>query len=301
MQPLHDSVRRVEDRLERMLAGGWRNAGADAADLAAEAAALEEAGLTHLATALRAVVATAAPATGPAAALSAVTLAAAHCRLLRARLATDQPPSGSWAPLAPAARRKPAAGARLLPVARLAHAGGEAWACVGIRGLYPDGLTLVAPPDGAPASPWFQQTLQGRQRWLGRYPLGASGSVEAVAVHLPEWAGDHPEEGQEDPLAPFLAAWDKGSLKENQPVFRYGGALQVKSLQPDDLDTCVWPDPAVAPLLRQAMNGGPAWTLTWTEGALMVPLAVLRPGGRFWGKPRLVHLVPGLPEEHPIK
>ncbi|HLN65526.1 MAG TPA: hypothetical protein VK464_28715, partial [Symbiobacteriaceae bacterium] len=128
------------------------------------------------------------------------------------------------------------------------------------------------------------------------HPVGASGSVEVVAVPDLAWVKEEPDQG-EDLLANFLQAWDRGSLKENQSVFRYGGALAVKQLQPDDLPACAFPDPAEADLLRTVMNGGPVWTVAWTEGALLTPLAVLHPGGKLWGKPALTHLVPGIPKE----
>src|SRR5207253_2158844 len=68
---------------------GWRDAGAEAADLAGEADALAALGLAQLAERLRAV----ATAPSVAEALAAIVLAAAACRLLRARLpAAAAPP-----------------------------------------------------------------------------------------------------------------------------------------------------------------------------------------------------------------
>src|SRR5262249_28073296 len=95
VQEIRNRTLRVEDRLERLLAPGWRNAGAEAADLAGEADALAALGLERLAQRLRAV--TAAPSVDEA--LPAIVLAAASCRLLRARLPAATAPPGPWAPL----------------------------------------------------------------------------------------------------------------------------------------------------------------------------------------------------------
>src|SRR5688500_8977104 len=78
-------VRRVEERLERLLESGWRNAGQEASQLTEEAEALALAGMERLAQRLREVAAAKAAADG----LAAVTVALAACRLLRARLAPN--------------------------------------------------------------------------------------------------------------------------------------------------------------------------------------------------------------------
>src|SRR4051812_27326378 len=96
MQEIAERLRRVEDRLERLLASGWHHASAEAADLAAEADTLAALGLEALAERLRAVAA----ATRADEALAAIALATAACRLLRARLPADSPPPGAWTPLA---------------------------------------------------------------------------------------------------------------------------------------------------------------------------------------------------------
>src|SRR5437870_3901374 len=130
MQAMAERLRRVEDRLERLLASGWRNAGAEAADLAGEADGLAALGLAHLAERLRAVAA----APSAAEALPAIALASAACRLLRARLPTDAAPAGRWAHLLQADDPPETAAERLIPVARMAVGDGEAWACVRLVG-----------------------------------------------------------------------------------------------------------------------------------------------------------------------
>src|SRR4051794_15364785 len=116
MEEIASRLRHVEDRLERLLVSGWRNVGAEPADLAAEADALAALGLTEVADRMRAVAA----APSAAEALSAIALASAACRLLRARLPTDTAPSGEWTTLATTVAAPDAAATRLIPVARMA-------------------------------------------------------------------------------------------------------------------------------------------------------------------------------------
>jgi hypothetical protein len=55
----------------------------------------------------------------------------------------------------------------------------------------------------------------------------------------------------------------------------------------------VWPDPAAAAVFR-SVGAGEVWALAWVDGALVAPLALLKPAGLFQ-KPQLIHLVPGHP------
>ena len=152
MQEIAARLLRVEARLERLLASGWRNAGAEAADLGPEADALAALGLAQIAERLRAV-ATAASATE---ALPAIVLAAAACRLLRARLRAAAAPPGQCTDLRDTELPEPTTD-QLLPLARLALADGEAWACVRLRGAIPAELFLLEPlpprPGEAVAAP----------------------------------------------------------------------------------------------------------------------------------------------------
>src|SRR5437868_4343482 len=128
-----EQVYRVEARLELLMASGWRNAAAEAADLGEEAAALDALGLAALAERLRRVAAAA----DGAAALPAIALALAACRQLRVRLAADRLPPGDWSPLAPP-RRTPRTQDRLLPLGRVAVGQEEVWICVRLRGQWTD-------------------------------------------------------------------------------------------------------------------------------------------------------------------
>src|SRR4051794_41272342 len=93
-------LRRVEDRLGRLLVSGWRQARVEAADLRQDADGLAEAGLTEVAARVTAV----AQAGSAAEALPAIALAASACRLLRLRLLAEAAPDG-WSPIARPKRR----------------------------------------------------------------------------------------------------------------------------------------------------------------------------------------------------
>ena len=287
MRTVSDQIGMVEERLERLLASGWRSAAAEAAELEPEAGRLAELGLPELAGRLRQVAA----ASGPAEALAAVALAAAACRLLRARLAAEGgPPPGSWAPLEPA--RKKGAPARLLPVARLAIGDGqEAWACLRLRGSQAGELLLLpAAPTGPPPS--LRRPLAGQLRWQARYPLGASGELQAVALDQPDWQA--PWGGDEDPLSDFRARLSSGKLNEG-PLFPGGGPVKVLQIDPAEADLFVWPHPATAAAFQAAATGK-GWALAWVDGSLILPLALLSPGGLFRSG-RLIHLVEGAPAD----
>jgi hypothetical protein len=303
-------LRRVEERLERLLVSGWRNAGAEATDLAEEAEALAELGFGELAERLRGVAA----AEGGSEALRAVTLAATACRLLRARLPAEAP-TGEWLPIGKATRRRGASTERLLPIGRMALEDGEAWACVRLRGTMADDWLLLDPPTlpelaSEPArvglaarlmgrgraaaasdngsSVWLSRPIEGVLRWRARYPLGASGDVQHCGLSGAAWAG---ADQAEVPLATLRKAL-AGSPKEDRLLL--GGWLRLKQLDPAEVESYVWPDPAVASAFRAA--GGPVWALAWVQGGPIAPLVLIEPGGVL-RKPRLVHLVPGLPGE----
>src|SRR4051794_23728076 len=133
----------TEQRIERLLASGWRARGAEADALAAEADALDTIGLTALAARLRAV----AGAADAPAALGAVALALAASRRLRARLGSDRPADGEWTSGLPAPRkqaeRTPDA---LIPLARLELRQQLYWACARVRSGNPRELLLIEPP-----------------------------------------------------------------------------------------------------------------------------------------------------------
>ena len=324
VQDVCDRLLRVEDRLKRLLASGWRNANAEAADLTSEADALAELGLNEFASRLRRVVA----ATSAREALPAIALALSACRLLRVRLAVDTAPPGNWAPLVATEQRSSAASDRVLPVARVAMADGEeVWACVRVSRGFASALLLVEPPRlEAPVSdvvpfatgivtrllrgrkgptgpagtsaesgasiPWLRRSIQGRLRWRARYPLGASGEVQRCVLEDAGWVA--PPKEEEDPLAPFRKALASGKLEDGQVVVRGGGPLRVKQLEAAMTSSYVWPSPSTEAAFRSAVADR-HWALAWMQGALTTPLALIVPGGRLH-QPRLIHLVPGTPE-----
>lgn len=275
-------LNQIEDRLERLLAGGWRNAAPDLAELAAEASALAE-GLPHLAQALTAV----SQATTPMEGLRTVTLALARVRMLRTRLAPDQAPPGDWQPLAATQRSRKD---RVLPLSRLPLGDEEVWACVRLRGSQPGDLVLLVPPPGV-APGWLTQPLQGTLHWEARYPLGAAGEVEACFL-----LDAAPYEPEGDPVEAFRKALAGGKLKERLPLFPGYTRFVTMALGAPDLPTCVWPDNRPASLFATAA-GDRAWTLAYVDGALVMPLCLLRPGGLL-RRPAQLHLVPGTPEVH---
>lgn len=286
-------LRRVEDRLARLLASGWRNAAGEAADLAGEADALAALGLGELTNRLRKVAAAA----DETEALPSIALSLAALRLLRARLPVDDAPPGSWTPLVAPAKRKASPPDRLVPLGSMALSDGEAWACVRVRGLVAVEWVLVDPPQNDRAAardfspPWLRGQLYAHQRWQARYPLGASGEVQRSSVVDATWkipAGD------DDLFAHFREELTGGKLKDGQRVLA-GGDLRTMELDPAESDHYVWPDPAASTAFRSAASGR-VWALVWTPGNLIAPLAVLVPGGLF-RRPRLVHLVPGNPAE----
>lgn len=312
-------LRAVEDRLERLLAAGWRNAAAEAVELTEEAEALAALGLGELAGRLRAV---AAAGDAPAA-LGAIALGVSACRLLRAYLPAQVAPPGAWAPLSAPGRRSAAASERLLPVARLDTGAGEMWACVRRRGLAAADWLLIAPPAlewperesalargargfvarlvrGAPPAetdrrraPWLWQELQGRLRWQARLPLGTNGEIEASSMSEAEWAGA----GADEALRPFREALADGTLTDDLPVLSGGGRLRMKELAAVEATNYVWADASAEEAFRAASGGREtAWALAWCAGALVTPLALIEPGAH--GRPgRLVHLVPGTPAD----
>jgi hypothetical protein len=310
-----DRLLDVEGRLERLLVSGWRNAAGEAGQLAAEADGLAELGVTTLAERLRAV----AGAPTATEALGAISLALAACRLLRLRLAGEEtlPAEDGWRAAGVVARRARLAGEApdtLLPVARMAVAGGEAWLCLRFHGRYANERLLVEPTtlagrrtDGGTATVveplWLGSILRGRLRWRSRHPLGAAGSIECCALLggtlvTPDEAGG--QGGAAEPSWPgqLLARMRQslaGGWKEGAQLLE--GAARLGRLHAGEADGYLWPDPALAGLFRQAgaaLGSDDVWAVTRKDGALVQPLALLSPGGPD-RVPELIHLVAGLP------
>jgi hypothetical protein len=280
-------LHRTEERLERLLADGWRNAGAGLPELEADAEALGAAGADAVAARLRRVLAAGSPAAG----LSAVALAA--CRLLRARLPAP-PEAETWATLSAAPAPRSDTRRRLLPVGRLALDDGEAWACVRLHeASFGEWLLLDPPasPTAAGEPRWLRTALEGRLRWRARYPLGASGEVYRFALEpSPETrARTAPVPG----LDRFWKALGGGRLADDVSVLGSYGPVRIRRLDPARADEYVWPGAAPHDLFARS-GKGEVWALTWQQGALTAPLLLLSPG-RLFRRPALVHLVPDLP------
>jgi hypothetical protein len=285
-----DHIAAVAKRLDLVLAAGWRNADADIAALRELMAAVDQLGLANLLAQLRAVVEA-----RPEDRLAAVASARLACRLLLLRLTEDSSPSGSWE-LWSASLRAPAA-ERLAPVGRVALGEAEAWACVRMRG-FSNSLVLVEPPgDAGPFHSWLGRTLRGRTRWLARYPLGASGDVPLVALeeYQPVLLQSDEEHSADRATNPWRSL-DFKKLADGKQVLGPGSHLSTKKLGIADADGCAWPDSAMAAAFRAAVARDPAWTLTWIEGPLVTPLAIIQPPG-FLSPARVVYLVHGNPSD----
>jgi hypothetical protein len=281
-----ERVQRVEERLCRLLAGGWRNAGDDLGELGVESAALTEFGLPEVGARLRAVATAASPTEG----LRAISLALTACRLVRVRLAPDEAPAGEWAPIAQGPRK--AATSRLLPLARVASAEGEVWSCLWLQGGFGVKWVLIEPPrapSGAEVGElvsWLVRPLAGRLRWRQRLPLSAGGDVEVCALDDAVWA--KPYAANDHPLAVLFNGLKTGKLDEN--AWLGHGSLKAIPFDPDQLDAYVWPDPAVPAALAASRGrlAGPWALATTVQGVVPLALVACDP-------PRVVHLVPGVP------
>ena len=300
-----DRLGSIEARLNRMLAAGWRNAADDLAELGEDADAPAALGLVELAERLRAVAAAPDPGEGVLAAATAL----AGSRLVRVRLATDEPAPGRWKPIGGTGK----AANEVLPLARFALADGEVWSCLWLKGGFVSQWVLVEPPrlppampgDLAPGSPWLLRSVRGRLHWRRRLPLGAAGEVQVCVLEDAAWVqSDGPNQGA---LFLLLDALGKGTLDER--TWLASNVVKVVPFDPHDLDAYAWPDPAApAALAAGAARLNKVWALASTASGV-TPLALLTTAdtGAKLGlaklapalrpKPRLIHLVPGLSSE----
>ena len=317
---LTERLKGVEDRLERLLTSGWRQARAEAADLRQEADALSEAGLPQIAARLAAV----ADATGPTEALQAIALASSACRLLRARLPISSVPA-DWTPLAPTTKTRGMRTEALYPISRALLGDREVWVCTRsnrnemllIEPPFPDPTAQGTARDNPEATArlferllfqmtrvlgegrerpepthWLNRWLSGTLRWRARYPLGQHGDVGFWKVENPDWAT---EQQDATGLEPFQNRLGKNTLQDGAPLFWNSGGFRIRQLERDDPAAYVWLDPTAAEAFQSLPFDRP-WAVVWMEGAAIVPVAVVTPT-RQPRTPRIIHLLPGAPSD----
>ena len=321
-QALAEQLGQVEERLGRLLVSGWRQAGSEAGDLRQDAEALVEAGLPELAARVLAV----SEAGGPAEALRAIALAKSACQLVRARLPVQGPPAG-WTVLTPPTRSKRSNAKTspdmLVPIGRLLLDGREVWACArpprnqwllleppfppeeaeptdaapplptGLFGRLRQQLDRALGGEAAPSAPWMHHLLQGRRVWQARYPLGADQDVDLYRLDGAEWVA-RPEETERYGLHAFYQTLTDRILVSGALVFPTGGGLRLMELDRADPAVFVWLDSSAAEVFGRAPTEK-VWTISWTEGKSIVPVAIVTRPER-GDPPRLIHLIPGSPE-----
>jgi hypothetical protein len=78
-------------------------------------------------------------------------------------------------------------------------------------------------------------------------------------------------------------------------VFPSGGGFRLMELERDDPAAFIWLDPTAADAFGRASTDK-VWSIVWTEGRAIVPVALVTRGDR--GNPScLTHLIPGAPED----
>jgi hypothetical protein len=159
-----------------------------------------------------------------------------------------------------------------------------------LRGQWADRYVLVDPPaaqNGGAEPAWLGCVLEGALAWQARYPLGAEGSVDRCRLAGAKVAAETP-----DGLLQVLSK----PYKEGLTLLGGSGGLRLRQLERAEASTYVWPDPTAAQAFASARQDN-VWALTWagSAGGAISPLALLSPPG-FFKRPKLIHLVPGLPE-----
>lgn len=291
MRDVSERLSDLETRLARLVAAGWRNAGAEAEGLLVDADALAEEGLGEIAARLRAVAA----AESASEALRALTLATAACRLMRARIAMGGEVAEGWHPLVAPRRRRSVEPDMLLPLCRFSLAGSEVWSCLRSRGFAVDWV-LVEPPElpAGSETPWLRRPIHGYLHWRARHPLGTGREVQVQAVGNASW--ESPEASNVDPHAAFRKRLAAGKLREDKLPVWGGGSVHLTPLNREKLDGYLWLDAAVQGDLER-LKVGDAWALVWDQEATPAVIAVMAEDGRLFKKLNVVHLLGGCPSE----
>lgn len=296
---MHDVAERlqtIEARLDRLLAMGVRDSGERAA-LGDDAAALAELGLAETGRRLQAVAA----AEGAMATLGAVALARTACRLVRLRLPATEPP-GEWTPLQPRSRRSKTQ-ITLLPIARMALAGGEAWVCAVMERHALSGVMLVEPPspeqplmmqaallpegasgpDSSGSMRWLRTEIRDRTQWRVSHvlgPLGAGGrpaAPAAVLMRVRLSGGDTTvvTGEQEQHFGPLLNGLTRGPMRDGLHATDPPAAFRIRAVTPAAVAGYAWPDATTAAVF-QAIAPADGWVLTWERAEIVFPVALLR-------------------------
>ena len=319
---VQEALNTLEVRLERLLASGWRSSSEDRLALRDLADQLVALGFDELTARVRAV----ADADEAREGLARVALARATCRILQARLGQTRS-DDQFEVESPSTNGAGAPVVRLLLVSRLLVEGEARWVTVRIqRGVATD-LVLVVPtvadeppametpvdgglagrlirraraaadalggqngPRAASDAWWLRAQLESSLRWKARIPLGGSAEVDLCSATVGSTPAS-PADGR-GPAFGFRAALDKGHVPENFPIVQ-GGPLRIRQVSTEDLDSYVWLDPTARETFRRAA-GAQAWAISWGEGGLITPLALVAPR-RALHASELIHLVPGAP------
>lgn len=306
-------IRNVEERIERLLISGWRQASAEAADLQPAADALRESGLVALAMRVEAV----ALAADAPAALQAMAVAASACHLLRVRLEPGEAADG-WREIAPSARRTTVTNDTLVPITRFVLEGRDAWVCAWparsrVVVLEAPQLALPQQPephassgflerlkqrarDAAGLTPstgfvWLHRRLRGSLSWEGRLPIGTTGDLPLCGLDNARWV-DEDEHDEGDQYRNLIAGLTKAQDTYSGMVGWSGVILTVGELDRARTAEYDWIDPSTQAAF-ETLGRPRAWALFALAHPHTMPLAVLEPGQT----PRIVHLAPGLPSE----
>lgn len=274
-------VRQIEERLERLLVSGWRNAAHEARSFASDGDILADLGAPTTAERLREV----ATANDPMAALRAAVLAIASCRLLRAHLA-GATPLEPGATLLQARRPRGADRLTLLPLCRIAVQGEDLWSCLRSRGYAWEWLLLDPPAMASSEAPWLGVRVGGFPIWRGRYPFGEIGEVTRVA--LADLAMTTlPSEGEDQPVLRELRT---GKIRSAQLPLWGGGYLRLDRMHAASLAELPSLDGRFSPETISDHHGDAVWGLVWEQHgqrALIAAFAACADGVR------VIHLVPG--------